>query len=630
MYTTHHHYHREPKSELWPDEEIYNGQFPVRLVQVTGGNGLFSGIGRVRIPFLNNIQVMVEFTNIQVNELNQIYAGELRSIYNPDSKFLLNVQIAEIKYANLDSTLSIDLPKGDSDKSNSIEGNAHQSTDTDSSDLGDDQQLVIAENTYQQTDSSEVSQDSISVIVIHKPGGQINSDLNNQNSNNSSIGVVKIWCATDNKEYVDGDIIDIPFSSLEKFMAFQLRYYPKQTQTFLWSLVRNNIDLTPVVQNNDNTIDNFGCNMKGLYGDIKLKVKYDEKEIEVKINVIKKDFELTELKAVDGNNLKRVAKSNETLYLVDGNITKSSRKINYEILPTNNLDKNEYSDLDIVWFYDEQSTNKNLHQEFGSYTLQRNVKEERDPIKTSVKAGYPNSLIKSVEVEWIDENKINVQVIPPIIKEKVDYIFKNLEALKNITDRFKSKDLKLNPSVSIKGYQANDEDENSRHFKTIRYGSINAGVDVIYSVPLPAPYSFELSIPILEYSLGEIGAFIDIKAGVLVTGSLRYEKLDSEENFILKENTIGAIGTGGINFGAKIELLSDFKDAEIDFKAFGSTSISVVGNYVIRNDGEDDFDVIIYFDPLLATVSGKVKAKGHILFDNSVSYQLLERIQIYP
>ncbi|MFW5700899.1 MAG: fibronectin type III domain-containing protein, partial [Cyclobacteriaceae bacterium] len=75
---------REPKTELWPDEEIYNGQFAVRLVQVSGGNGLFSGIGRVRIPFLGNIQVMVEFTNIQVNELNQIYAGELRSIYNPD------------------------------------------------------------------------------------------------------------------------------------------------------------------------------------------------------------------------------------------------------------------------------------------------------------------------------------------------------------------------------------------------------------------------------------------------------------------------------------------------------------------------------------------------------------------
>ena len=80
---------REPKTELWPDEEIYNGQFPVRLVQVTGSNGLFSGIGRVRIPFLNNIQVMVEFTNIQVNELNQVYAGELRSLYNPDSKFLI-------------------------------------------------------------------------------------------------------------------------------------------------------------------------------------------------------------------------------------------------------------------------------------------------------------------------------------------------------------------------------------------------------------------------------------------------------------------------------------------------------------------------------------------------------------
>ncbi|MFW5699626.1 MAG: hypothetical protein ACOCXS_01830, partial [Bacteroidota bacterium] len=84
---------REPKTELWPDQEMYNGQFAVRLVQVTGINGLFSGIGRVRIPFLGNIQVMEEFTNIEVNELNQIYAGELRSIYNPDSKFMINVNL---------------------------------------------------------------------------------------------------------------------------------------------------------------------------------------------------------------------------------------------------------------------------------------------------------------------------------------------------------------------------------------------------------------------------------------------------------------------------------------------------------------------------------------------------------
>ncbi len=66
---------------------------------------------------------------------------------------------------------------------------------------------------------------------------------------------------------------------------------------------------------------------------------------------------------------------------------------------------------------------------------------------------------------------------------------------------------------------------------------------------------------------------------------------------------------------------SDLKSVEVDFKAYGSTSLSVSGQYVISQEGgeQDRFNIQAYFDPLIGTFSGKVKAEGYTMFDNSIS-----------
>lgn len=79
-----------PKASLQEGEMIFYGHFPIKLTEISGSNGVFTGKGRMRIPFLANIQVNMQFANIQVNELNQVYGGELVSIYNEDSKFLID------------------------------------------------------------------------------------------------------------------------------------------------------------------------------------------------------------------------------------------------------------------------------------------------------------------------------------------------------------------------------------------------------------------------------------------------------------------------------------------------------------------------------------------------------------
>lgn len=82
-----------PKESLRNGEIIYYGQFPIKLTEISGSHGNFSGKGRMRVPFMANIQVNMQFDNIQVNEYNEVYGGELVSIYNPDSKFLVDADV---------------------------------------------------------------------------------------------------------------------------------------------------------------------------------------------------------------------------------------------------------------------------------------------------------------------------------------------------------------------------------------------------------------------------------------------------------------------------------------------------------------------------------------------------------
>ncbi|ELR71732.1 hypothetical protein C900_02317 [Fulvivirga imtechensis AK7] len=52
------------------------GDFKMRLIEVKGGNGAFSGLGSIETPFLG-FNMAVKFDNIRVNELYQVVAGEV-------------------------------------------------------------------------------------------------------------------------------------------------------------------------------------------------------------------------------------------------------------------------------------------------------------------------------------------------------------------------------------------------------------------------------------------------------------------------------------------------------------------------------------------------------------------------
>lgn len=74
----------EPLASIGNGATFKAGDFPVKILEVSGGNGRFTGKGYVTLPYLKNIKVAVEFTNILINTDSEMAEGSVRTAYDAD------------------------------------------------------------------------------------------------------------------------------------------------------------------------------------------------------------------------------------------------------------------------------------------------------------------------------------------------------------------------------------------------------------------------------------------------------------------------------------------------------------------------------------------------------------------
>ncbi|HNP08519.1 MAG TPA: fibronectin type III domain-containing protein, partial [Cyclobacteriaceae bacterium] len=79
-----------PLPALFTNDFIYAGGFDVVVNKATGSNGRFSGEGLAVVPWFNSAKVRVTFENIGVNTSYQLTAGEIKSVWDPNSKSLIH------------------------------------------------------------------------------------------------------------------------------------------------------------------------------------------------------------------------------------------------------------------------------------------------------------------------------------------------------------------------------------------------------------------------------------------------------------------------------------------------------------------------------------------------------------
>lgn len=85
---------KEPLPKLSTGESFVAGDFPIHVLEVSGSKGRFTGKGYVTIPYLNNIKVGVEFTNVQINTDKQMSEGTVITVYDPNLASILDVDEA--------------------------------------------------------------------------------------------------------------------------------------------------------------------------------------------------------------------------------------------------------------------------------------------------------------------------------------------------------------------------------------------------------------------------------------------------------------------------------------------------------------------------------------------------------
>jgi len=73
---------KEPLPSIQKGDTFKAGDFPIKIVEVSGSNGRFTGKGYSRLPYLKNIKVAVEFTNILINIDKELVEGAVQTVYD--------------------------------------------------------------------------------------------------------------------------------------------------------------------------------------------------------------------------------------------------------------------------------------------------------------------------------------------------------------------------------------------------------------------------------------------------------------------------------------------------------------------------------------------------------------------
>ncbi|MGB9748169.1 MAG: fibronectin type III domain-containing protein, partial [Bacteroidales bacterium] len=146
-----------PLPMLRRGEIIIAAGFEVRILEVEGSNGYFTGRGVVTVPWMSYIKLEVAFQDIYVNELYQLAEGQIHAVYRTGNTLAMNFPTANRRNRILNAYPSV------CDMSLAMDSTIISVT------LGLDGQIVIATQTGEQ---KIVDPGQAKTIAITSPEGK--------------------------------------------------------------------------------------------------------------------------------------------------------------------------------------------------------------------------------------------------------------------------------------------------------------------------------------------------------------------------------------------------------------------------------------------------------------------------
>ena len=83
---------QKPLGSLVANEVFVAGDFSVTILEVSGNNGIFSGKGFIKVPYLNDTKLAVEFENVKINADYQLTDGVVKTTYDEAEMNVINIK----------------------------------------------------------------------------------------------------------------------------------------------------------------------------------------------------------------------------------------------------------------------------------------------------------------------------------------------------------------------------------------------------------------------------------------------------------------------------------------------------------------------------------------------------------
>ncbi|WP_161496035.1 fibronectin type III domain-containing protein [Zobellia sp. OII3] len=611
---------KEPLPSISSGEKFIAGDFPVNILTVSGSNGRFTGKGYVTIPYLNNIRVGVEFTNVLINTDKKLAEGTVVTTYDPSLKNILDVDEA---IATVDNAVEAvgDLGESIDDILKNVFG--EEDADEENAPPMDPEinegepDITVSETTSGNQGNTSANPSSGNGTGIADSGtgqntvdtGNIASTPDTESENTASSGE-EVVIVHNGIEYKNGEVIVVPYDKNNSHYAFSLKNHPENA-TFNWQVLYQGTDYTSKYVTNEPKYDNLGIDMKKV-SKLDVVANYNDKKIQVRLKRELQDFELVDIYAKPEDSPKRIAKSGEKLYLVKKSPTSlisPKRKVDFSVHISPDLSKGDISTQHITWYYDTPNTQSNLGKDYGIKDIHLNLTEQESTYSVNVKAGKPDLIEKGIDVVWVEGGTSQFNFLPTGVYNVIVSKYGSLEQIFGIFDDYSigSIPVVIDP-IKVGGSKANIEIPDSRKYKYVEKGYINGGLSVYFDKFFSPP-----QLVLLERTgVAKIGLTLEFQAGVKLEGGVEKIKIVENDYFENDDPYIkfNPYGCATLKLGAELLVAKNLLEIDI-----GGDVSSCIGGIIQYKFATEQWEGQLYFDPLVLSGWVKVKSKGLLDFE---------------
>jgi hypothetical protein len=647
---------KNPLPELFPNDVVTAGDFPIVVLHSTGSNGTFTGDGYVTLPFLEKFRKLIDaadalggekinigqfsrikitFKNIGVNTDFKLISGEIVASYDPNwgsiidgDKLVENIINLVDEYDPIMESIFGPKPVPETE------------TETAEADVEEETNNYNISTTITGT-APNITSESTETTIPEEPEREetVVPIVNNTNTTTApSTGT-----ATENgyyieylgKKYYTGGKINIPYArrmdptfemkTLTTDAKVTYSIYEVGKQEMLRGYTGNTPKSTLPLE--DNTI---GYNV--LKQDLLAEATNIEGNPKVKVLVEKvvTPFTQNKLTVTDTKNTNRFATTGKTLYFINKPLKTDSKEIKLETT-LSQIDINKIPKEYIKW---KINNVENEYKE-GVTGFKLPITDKIENATFTNSAGFPTMTDKTVNVKWISEGKTDASFMPPAASYTVtNFNNKILIPFKGIATFLNEKlgtklEAKIKP-LKMKGEKYNDIDQKSRHYLKVLKGSLNGGISIKYSDD-DEPVIYPPFLKILNIAgISEVGLYLSPKIEFNLIGGRIRNTIGETDKVLTDQFFVEGNVKGCLELGLKAKLLVAKELVDFSVKGFGEGCMSGKVNY---NVSTDEFVGGVYLDPVKLGVKAKIKTKDDYfkftLVDIDKTWTITDKYKIY-